>query len=336
MCSYWKRPSRQEDELTLAQIERGLERVCAYGCRFVNFTGGEPTLRDDLEPIVARASRLGMWTSMVTNGSLLTRERVRGLREAGLDNLLVSLDSTSAADHDGQRGTAGSFEQVEACTRWIREEFLRGHRTGGVMCVISRRNSAELGQLLRFARERGIFLLVQPYHANKTGDAEQVPAIGETEIAQLLSLGRRPRTVLNSRGYLLGMNHSHERASHAPCHAGLKYFSIDPFGYLHPCVDTPAIGHLLTDDITMVRSRAAQELVERCRGCWYCFRGEVESGLSLAGCIATFGLGLSVLWHNAALRLPGRVSPTRSAADVAPASRTRGTTRPGFFEGSGA
>ena len=86
---------------------------------------------------------------------------------------------------------------------------------------------------------------MQPYHANKTGDAEQVPAIGETGIAQLLSLGHRPRPVLNSRGYLLGMNHSHERASHAPCHAGLKSLGIDPFGYLHPCVDTPAIGHLL-------------------------------------------------------------------------------------------
>ncbi len=98
----------------------------------------------------------------------------------------------------------------------------------------------------------------------------------------------------------------------------------------------PAIGHLLTDDLTLVRSRAARELVTRCRGCWYCFRGEVDTGLSLAGCFATFGLGLSVLWHNAALRFSGRVSHTPGVADVAPAGRNRGTTRPGFFEGSGA
>lgn len=302
ICNYWKSPGRASDELSLREIERGLERVFAYGCRFVNFTGGEPTLRADLEDIVAHASRLGMWTSIVTNGSLLSRKRVRALREAGLDNLLVSLDSVSAVDHDEQRGIPGLHTRVDACTTWIREEFLRGHRTGGVMSVISRANNDELEALARFARERGVFVLFQPYHPNKTGDTRQVPEIGNCETRKLQSLNSRGRLVLNSRGYLRGLNPGGRTSTSSACHAGRKYFSIDPFGHLHPCVDMPAVGHILHDDLSMVRSNAAQEMVSGCRGCWYCFRGESDASLSLLGCLEKAWIGLGVLRHNAGLR----------------------------------
>ena len=320
-CNYWRVEPRRGSELALEQIREGLDRVHAYGCRLVNFTGGEPTLRDDLEPIVAHASGLGMWTSVVTNGSLLTRERVRRLRDAGLDNLLVSLDSVSPAAHDEQRGVAGSFARVEACTHWIREEFLRGHRTGGIMSVISRRNSAEVGDLVRFARERGIFVLFQPYHANKTGDPNPVPHLSAPLMRQLLSSPGGPRTVLNSRRYLRGLDRATISQERCPCHAGQKYFSVDPFGELHPCVDLPAVGHLLTDEPTVVRSRAAQEMVAGCRGCWYCFRGEADTSLSFTGCLEKVSLGLAVLRHNLSL---GFETSTRGSTTAFPRSAGAG------------
>jgi MoaA/NifB/PqqE/SkfB family radical SAM enzyme len=304
-CGYWAHPGNQEDELTAAQIECGLDRVHAFGCRLVNFTGGEPTLRPDLECIVGHASRLGMWTSVVTNGSLLTRDRVRALREAGLDNLLVSLDSTSPSVHDDERGASASFSQVEACTRWIREEFLRGHRTGGIMCVITQRNTAELRDFAAFARDHGVFVLFQPYHVNKTGDPGPVPYLREAQTKTLVSMTRGRRSVLNSRRYLLGLNGGDGHPNRRPCHAGQKYFSVDPFGALHPCVDMPAVGHVLTGDITEVRSAWAQELVSSCQGCWYCFRGEADTSLSLAGCLEKVWLGVSVLRHNVSLTRRG-------------------------------
>lgn len=329
ICNYWKSPGRAVDELSLAEITRGLDLVFAYGCRLVNFTGGEPTLRHDLEQIVAHASRLGMWTSVVTNGSLLSRERVRGLRKAGLDNLLVSLDSVSPAAHDQQRGIPGLHARVDACANWIREEFLYGHRTGGVMCVLSRRNRQELEGLAGFARERGVFVLFQPYHANKTGDIEQVPEMGDAEICQLLSLNRGAHVLLNSRGYLRGLNRSRQPVRASPCHAGRKYLSVDPFGHLHPCVDMPAVGHILADELSVVRSSAAQEMISKCRGCWYCFRGEADTSLSVLGCLEKAWLGVAVLRHNAGLR--ARIGATSSTAvtTMTAASRDSRVTQPG-------
>jgi len=305
ICNYWRNATRLEGELSLREIEDGLDRVFAYGCRFVNFTGGEPTLRPDLQQIVAHASRVGMWTSVVTNGSLLTRERVRALRQAGLDNLLVSLDSVRPDAHDRQRGIPGSYAQVDACANWIREEFLHGHRSGGVMCVISRANRAEIEGVARFARERGVFVLFQPYHANKTGDTGPVPEVGDGEIRRLLSLNDGARLVLNSQGYLRGMNQARQGTRASRCHAGHKYFSVDPYGNLHPCVDMPAVGHVLADEVSVLRSDAAQGMVSRCRGCWYCFRGEADTALSIVGCLQRAWLGVSVLFHNARLRMRG-------------------------------
>ncbi len=302
ICSYWKIPTRQEDELSLAQIKTGLNRIFAYGCRLVNFTGGEPTLRTDLEEIVGYASRLGIWTSIVTNGSLLKRERVRMLRERGLDNLLVSLDSTSPDLHDSQRGVPGSHAKITDCTNWIREEFLGGHRTGGIMCVISRYNSRELMDLVRFARDHGVYVVFQPYHPNKTGDKGPIPKIESSEIRQLIGSNRGERIVLNSKSYLLGMERYPNLERSPRCNAGQKYFSIDPFGFLHPCVDTQPVGHILENDLRVVKSDKALQMVSRCNGCWYCFRGESDTSLSLRGCLEKACLGLAVVRRNTFMR----------------------------------
>jgi MoaA/NifB/PqqE/SkfB family radical SAM enzyme len=255
-----------------------------------------------LEEIIACASDMGIWTSVVTNGSLLTPERVVRLKEAGLDNLLVSLDSTWPQVHDQQRGASGLHAQAVECMRWIRSEFLKGHRTGGIMCVISRRNSAHVNEIVDFAHKLGVYVIFQPYHPNKTGNPEYTPEFNEAEARQFLRLMERTRSMLNSRSYLAGIQPFLTQQDRPSCNAGLKYFSIDPFGHLHPCVDMPPVGHILEDDLTALRSEKAQAMVRACRGCWYCFRGEADTSLSLTGCLEKARLGLAVLRRNAAAR----------------------------------
>jgi pyrroloquinoline quinone biosynthesis protein E len=82
ICSYWRNPSEPMQELGLDEIDQALVRLHHGGCRMINFTGGEPTLRSDLEGIVRRASQMGFWTSIVTNGSTLTRDRIGELKKS--------------------------------------------------------------------------------------------------------------------------------------------------------------------------------------------------------------------------------------------------------------
>jgi hypothetical protein len=74
---------------------------------------------------------------------------------------------------------------------------------------------------------------------------------------------------------------------------------VDPFGFLHPCVDSPPVGHLLRDDVSVVRSPQALEAVNSCPGCWYCFRGEADSTLTFRGYVEKVGLAASIYLRNA-------------------------------------
>lgn len=301
MCGYWRSPGDVDRELDTSGVKAGLARVAAHGCRFVNFSGGEPTLRRDLEEIVAEASSLGMWTSMVTNGSLLTRERVARLQASGLDSLMVSLDSTDPVVHDGQRGISGLHGRVLDCLSWLADDFVFGHRIGGFMTVISERNLADVAGLVELAERLGVYVLFQPEHARKTGTSAAVATISPSVVRTLLDLKKRSGRVLNSGDYLRGLELSGVTGP-TGCRAGRKYFSVDPFGGLHPCVDRPAVGHVLTHDMAVVASADSLASVRSCPGCWYCFRGEADSTLSGHGCLERAALGFRLLAQNAERR----------------------------------
>jgi len=316
--------------LTLGQIQAALEKVAADGCRFINFTGGEPTLRRDLEDIVRSASRLGIWTSLVSNGSLLSRERILALKAAGLDNLLLSVDSTDASAHDAHRGIPGLHAKVLERLRWISEDFLTGYRTGGMMCVLSDGNVQQIPHLVALAEELGVYLVVQPYHPNKTGDSSYEPSITPETVHELLELKRKSGVLLSSTGYLAGMAGFCRGATRPPCQAGRRYFSIDPYGYLHPCVDSPRVGHVLTDDLSVVRSAQAERAVSSCAGCWYCFRGEADSTLSFAGYAEKVRLAGAVMLRNAWRAAHGRGAPQPAPNEPERARALPAELRPGL------
>lgn len=79
-------------------------------------SGGEPTMRKDLEEVGMALRRRGFPWGMVTNGVALTEERFRALRKAGLVSLTVSCDG-SEEDHNWMRGSKFAFE---GATRAIR------------------------------------------------------------------------------------------------------------------------------------------------------------------------------------------------------------------------
>lgn len=283
ICSYWRNPSDPRQELGLDEIAQGLVRLHRGGCRMINFTGGEPTLRSDLEGIIRRASQMGFWTSIVTNGSTLTRNRICELKKCGLDNLFISLDSLDPETHDARRGIPGLHRKVLQCLEWLREDFLAGHRTGGIFCVLTAGNTKEIPEMLKIAEGAGVFAIVQPYHSAKTGDHAHSPLANDDLRTLLATLRARHHCLLSSQGYLDGVCDFLSGQRLPACNAGTKYFSIDPFGFLHPCVDQPAVGHVLRDDLSVLRTEQIRKMTSNCEGCWYCFRGEVDTSLTVTG-----------------------------------------------------
>src|SRR5580698_5129394 len=79
---------------------RVLREARALGSVQLGLSGGEPLSRDDLEPIVAEAHRLGFYTNLITSGVGLSEARIRALKTAGLDHIQLSFQDSTRQMND--------------------------------------------------------------------------------------------------------------------------------------------------------------------------------------------------------------------------------------------
>lgn len=126
------------------------------GFRDAKITGGEPLMRKDLEEIIRGVKQLGKFDTLdlVTNGSLLVG-RSASLKDAGLDNLTVSLDAADKARFFAIT-RSNSFPRV---VRGIREAVDCGIKTR-INSVLCSSNKDQLQGLVRIAEETGADLKI--------------------------------------------------------------------------------------------------------------------------------------------------------------------------------
>src|SRR2546425_5588060 len=97
-CPYCSNPldfagPRFKRELSTDEWRRVFREAKALGVLQLGLSGGEPTLRADLEALVGEARGLGLYTSLITSAYRLTKERLAALKAAGLDHVQISIRS---------------------------------------------------------------------------------------------------------------------------------------------------------------------------------------------------------------------------------------------------
>ena len=75
-----------------------INKLADLGTSILTISGGEPLLHPELDEIIAAMRRRGVMAGMITNGYLLTAERVQRLNRAGLDHLQISIDNVMPDD----------------------------------------------------------------------------------------------------------------------------------------------------------------------------------------------------------------------------------------------
>lgn len=98
--------SKQSFRMSADELREVGRRAFEAGVRFVRFTGGEPLLHREIVVIVRWLSELGLRCSIITNGALLVK-RLDALAEAGLEQVIVSIDSPVPQHHDRIRRVHG-------------------------------------------------------------------------------------------------------------------------------------------------------------------------------------------------------------------------------------
>jgi radical SAM protein with 4Fe4S-binding SPASM domain len=143
----------ETEELSTEQWKRVIDKVHEIGVFILTFTGGEPTLRDDLPELLRYTQSKGIVTGLVTNGrKLKDLEYVKALEKVGLDFVQVTLESHKAAIHDKMTGTKGSWKET---VQGIKNAALsRIYVTTN--STLSKYNAADFPETIDFIKELGV------------------------------------------------------------------------------------------------------------------------------------------------------------------------------------
>ncbi len=92
-CAYCNEYDKTSEPVPVGEMLRRIDLLADLGALAITFSGGEPLLHTELETIVRRIRDHNIIATLITNGYLLTTERVKGLNQAGLDYLQISVDN---------------------------------------------------------------------------------------------------------------------------------------------------------------------------------------------------------------------------------------------------
>jgi MoaA/NifB/PqqE/SkfB family radical SAM enzyme len=97
-CAYCNEFDDHSKPVPIETMFQRLDRLADLGTNIITISGGEPLLHPDLDLIIERIRRNGMIPGMITNGYLLTADRIKRLNRAGLDHLQISIDNVMPDD----------------------------------------------------------------------------------------------------------------------------------------------------------------------------------------------------------------------------------------------
>ena len=287
ICSIWKK--RPQKELGIPEIEKifkSFKHLC-----WIDLTGGEVTLREDLNEVlrgIARSAKKLIIAHVSTNGQLPDKafSMAEELLKARLLPVInVSVDGPQEL-HDELRGVPGSFSRAVETFKKLKK-LRKGHYY--LSCTISRCNIGHIDELLLELKKEipdftlsdihfNLFHTSSHYYDNQGFDG--AAGLDLAEVKKYLSLSKKghPLKVFLENEYLKGVSRflSGGRSS-VRCQALNATCFVDPSGKVYPCgIHDKPLGDLAEYgyDIERLWSgadslHARKEIGEgRCPGCW--------------------------------------------------------------------
>jgi PqqA peptide cyclase len=153
-CVYCSNPlqlAAPATELSTADWKSIFSQAADLGVLQLHLSGGEPTVRRDLEELVAHATSLGLYSNLITSAYSLPRARLEALVQAGLAHVQISIQGADAGSADVIAGTSGAHARKLALAQDVR-------RLGLALTInapMHRKNLDQLEAIFALAVEAG-------------------------------------------------------------------------------------------------------------------------------------------------------------------------------------
>ena len=247
---------KYQNELTTAEAKQFIDDLADFNVPVLLFSGGEPLIRPDFFELADYAAKKGVRPTLSTNGTLITPEVARKIKDIGVGYVGISLDGLREVN-DKFRGKAGAFE---AAMNGIKNCVAVGQRVG-LRFTINHHNIQELENIFDFIEEENInrvcfYHLVYSGRGNQMMD-EDVTAeesrramdiiIRRTRDFEERGLKKEILTVDNHCDgvymYLKALQEGKDElaqqikkyiAMNGGNRSGMAFAEVDPLGYVHP------------------------------------------------------------------------------------------------------
>jgi len=253
-CPYGKSRSKNRLDLPLDTLRQAIGSLADLGVKLLFLSGGEPLLRSDIFDICVHATQLGMTVQLATNGLLLTKDIAKNLNDAGVANLIMSLDSLQEDIYYIHRGITRP-RITDALETLSFFSGLNDNNSAAVTFVVSQKNILELPSFISFVETFGkgrIGVNIQPYHKSAISrdstlepDAEDETAWIST-IEQVIELKRAASHINVSEDYLRDIPAFvfHKDTMKGYCLSGYYGMYVQENMDVLPCWRLPPVGNL--------------------------------------------------------------------------------------------
>lgn len=231
MCNIWNNPTRREEEIKASDLT-SLPQL-----KFINLTGGEPFIREDLDEIITECYRHSPRIVISTSGWFEDRviEIARKFPKIGIRISIEGLSTTN----DNLRGREGGFDKG---LRTLLKLKNMGLKDIGFGCTVSNNNSHDMLALYDLSRELGLEFATAAFHNSYYFHKDDnVITNRDTVIADFKELIRRQLSEKHPKSWFrawfnMGLvNYIDGKRRMLPCEAGSANFFIDPWGEVFPC-----------------------------------------------------------------------------------------------------
>lgn len=111
-------------EMSTEKAKKVIDILNKNSVPIISFSGGEPLVRNDIFELTKYASDKGIYVGMATNGTLITEEKAKKMKESGIQFVQISLDGATAEFHDQFRGQKGMFDKtIQGIKNCVKEDF---------------------------------------------------------------------------------------------------------------------------------------------------------------------------------------------------------------------
>lgn len=275
MCNIWQYPTDKKEEIKAEDLKT-LPRL-----KFINLTGGEPFIREDLAEIVEECYRHTDRIVISTSGWFEDRVVALAKRFPKI-GIRISIEGLSCKN-DELRGREGGFDKGLRTLLTLKH---MGLKDIGFGCTVSNNNSKDMLSLYRLSLSLGMEFATAAFHNsyyfhkddNTITNREEVCNDFEQLIEWQLA-EKHPKSWFRAFFNMGLINYIEGGRRMLPCEAGSANFFIDPWGEVFPCNGLEerywkdSMGNIHEADFmtiwTSEQARKVREKVSRCpKNCW--------------------------------------------------------------------